>query len=297
MHSTNHLDLIGYIDTNVITDKSVKSSGWCMTRKFESNSLRVLCENDTIIYPKIIKRSDVSTFYNVDNEELLCGREFEASLPCILQTEYKDKWVSVFNFSTFSVPEHFSISKSIPSLIVIDNFYENPDEVREFALTRKFQFNHLFHKGKRTNETYKFNGLKERFEELLNCKITNWDKYNTNCCFQYCTKEDQLVYHFDDQEYAGVLFLTPDAPVEAGTCLLRSKHTKKMKVSDEEHSIVFAKGFLDSSEFDFVDKVGNVYNRLVLFDSKCIHAASEYFGNSLENSRLFQLFFFDLEKK
>ena len=45
-----------------------------------------------------------------------------------------------------------------------------------------------------------------------------------------------------------------------------------------------------------VDKIGNIYNRVVLFDSRCIHAASEYFGNTKENSRLFQLFFFDLSE-
>jgi hypothetical protein len=295
MHSTNHLDVIGYIDNNNITNNTIKSSGWCMKRTFECNSLRVLCDNNMIIYPTIVKRSDVANFYNVDNE-LSCGWEFEAPLPCVLQTEFEDGWVSVFNFSKFYIPNHFSIKKTIPSLIVVDNFYEKPDEVREFALKCDFKSNPLYYKGKRTHETYKFNGLKERFEEIINCKITNWNKYETNCCFQYCTEEDKLVYHCDNQEYAGVLFLTPDAPVETGTCLLRSKHTKKMKVSIEEESIVFAKGFLDSSEFDFVDKVGNVYNRLVLFDSRCIHAASEYFGDSLENSRLFQLFFFDLQK-
>jgi len=32
---------------------------------------------------------------------------------------------------------------------------------------------------------------------------------------------------------------------------------------------------------------------LVLFDAKCIHAATEYFGQTKEDSRLFHLFFFD----
>ena len=98
------------------------------------------------------------------------------------------------------------------------------------------------------------------------------------------------------QQYAGVLFLTPDAPPECGTTLHRSKHTKKMKVSDGESSIVFNKGYLDKTEFECVDTIGNVYNRLVLFDSKIIHSASKYFGNSIENCRLFQLFFFDLDE-
>ena len=58
---------------------------------------------------------------------------------------------------------------------------------------------------------------------------------------------------------------------------------------------MFRNGFLDSTEFDLVDTIGNVYNRLILFDAQIIHAAATYFGTTKENSRLFQLFFFDLE--
>ena len=188
-----------------------------------------------------------------------------------------------------------NVTNSIPTSIVIDNFYENPDFVRNFALTCNFQDHPNYHKGKRTDQCYRFAGLKERFEKLVGRKIVNWEKYGTNGCFQFCIGGDQLVYHHDGQQYAGVLYLTPDAPPQAGTNLYRSKHTKKMKVTEAEHGLVFKNGFLDSTEFDLVDVVGNVYNRLILFDAKVIHAASTYFGTTKENGRLFQLFFFDLE--
>ena len=71
--------------------------------------------------------------------------------------------------------------------------------------------------------------------------------------------------------------------------------TKKMKVDNGESNIVFQNGFLDSTQFEVVDVVGNVYNRLVLFDAQFIHAASCYFGHTSSNGRLFQLFFFDFE--
>nr|BDD46030.1 hypothetical protein 7 [bacterium] len=50
---------------------------------------------------------------------------------------------------------------------------------------------------------------------------------------------------------------------------------------------------LDGTPFEPVDVLGNVYNRLVIFDASCIHSASEYFGTVMENSRLWQMFFFD----
>lgn len=248
---------------------------------------------------KIVSREDVCRFYNIESS-ISCGWEIIlpfSCFPCELQMEIaQEVWVPVFAFPKYiAPPKSFALNPSVSSYIVVDNFYTNPDSVREFALACDFQYHPNNHKGKRTDQCYRFDGLQERFEQIIGKKIVNWDKYGTNGCFQYCIGGDQLVYHCDTQQYAGVLFLTPDAPVNTGTCLLRSIHTKKMKVSPEEHDLVFQNGFLDPTEFEVVDVVGNIYNRLVLFDSHHIHAATEYFGNTKENGRLFQLFFFDLE--
>jgi hypothetical protein len=186
--------------------------------------------------------------------------------------------------------------KQIPSFIVVDNFYQHVDIIRKEALKLNFVNHPDYHKGKRTEEVFRFKGLKESFEQILGNKIKNWDKYGVNGCFQTCIGGDQLVYHYDIQEYAGILFLTPDAPPNTGTSFYRSKCNFKRKADQKDIENIFKTGFLDSTQFDLVDVVGNVYNRLVLFDAQLIHAASNYFGNSLENGRLFQLFFFDLER-
>jgi hypothetical protein len=52
---------------------------------------------------------------------------------------------------------------------------------------------------------------------------------------------------------------------------------------------------LDKTPYDTVDKFGNVFNRLVIFDAGCIHGASEYFGYDMETARLWHMFFFDAE--
>jgi hypothetical protein len=44
--------------------------------------------------------------------------------------------------------------------------------------------------------------------------------------------------------------------------------------------------------WDRIDQVGNVYNRLVLWDGMRLHATSGYFGDSLQTGRLVQVFFF-----
>jgi hypothetical protein len=52
---------------------------------------------------------------------------------------------------------------------------------------------------------------------------------------------------------------------------------------------------VDVTAWDTVDLIGNVYNRIVLWDAQLIHAAADYFGHDDETSRLFQIFFFDVE--
>jgi hypothetical protein len=41
--------------------------------------------------------------------------------------------------------------------------------------------------------------------------------------------------------------------------------------------------------------VGNVYNRLVLYRGDLFHSSLDYFGEGLNDGRLFQTFFFNTE--
>ena len=66
-----------------------------------------------------------------------------------------------------------------------------------------------------------------------------------------------------------------------------------MLAEDPDSDKAFAGGFYDSTKFELIDTVGNVFNRCVIFDARQIHAASEYFGQTINDSRLFQIFFFD----
>lgn len=315
MHETFHKDVKGYIDMNNKINEVSIVKGWCFHIKNSVCPLRVI-QNNQIIDIEIQERNDVAEFYN-KKCIINCGWKFKCSItsPAYLQIEIDNVWNNIFHF-TFkqnkTADSHINVigdikesnsdilsvefnEKVAPSLIVVDNFYKNPDDIRKFALTLEYNYHKDYHKGKRTDKPYRFEGLKEQFEKILGIKIKNWEHYGTNGVFQICIAGDQLVYHVDNQQYAGIIFLTPNAPPETGTTLYRSKHTLKTKVLKNEHNIVFKNGFLDSTEFDIVDVVGNVYNRLILFDSQQIHAASAYFGTNLENGRLFQLFFFDLD--
>lgn len=178
-------------------------------------------------------------------------------------------------------------------IFVIDNFYENPDAVREFALSIPYKADNDWYKGNRSETSYLTPHIKRSFEDIMGIKIREWETHGMNGRFQYCTPQDLLVYHYDNQTWAGMVYLTPDAPFDCGTSLYAHKKTRLRHADDPGADQCFTGGFYDSTQFELVDTVGNVYNRLVLFDARCFHAASKYFGTDIKNSRLFHLFFFD----
>lgn len=190
-------------------------------------------------------------------------------------------------------------------LIIVDDFYADPDLIREYAMNN-LNFNHSdYHKGKRSSDRFILEGTKEKFEQIIGRKVTNWNHAEyANGVFQYCTSQDPIVYHVDTQTYAAMVFLTPNAPLETGTAFYKSKVTGATEFNDasdlEEFNKTF-KGvsnelnFFDKTQYEVMDTAANVYNRLVLFNSKRIHAATQYFGDAIENARFFQLFFFDVE--
>ena len=182
-------------------------------------------------------------------------------------------------------------------LWVIDNFYQDPDAVREFALKQDYHQGGLGlgYIGRRTFQQFLFPGLKEEFERIMGEKISCWEEHSMNGRFQYNMEGEPLVYHCDDQKWAAMLYLTPNAPYDTGTGTYALKGTDIIHSSHPEIMRCFRPGSqnLDRTIFEPVDIIGNVYNRLVIFNAGYLHAAKGYFGYNQENSRLWQMFFFD----
>jgi len=182
---------------------------------------------------------------------------------------------------------------------IVDNFYENPNEIRKFALDQEFVeggFGRGFI-GRRTEKQFLFAGIKQSFEKIMGKRITKWNEHSMNGRFQITWSGEPLVYHCDSQQWGGMLYLTPDAPYQCGTTLYAHKQTRARTYHEEGWDAAWkdipGDPHLDGTAWEPVDVLGNVYNRLVIFDASCIHSASEYFGTVKENARLWQMFFFD----
>lgn len=178
------------------------------------------------------------------------------------------------------------------NLLVIDNFYSDPDGVRKFALQQEFSVKGNF-PGCRTKSFFT-DDVKQAIEHYMQFagKITNtYEKSGYTGAFQLATAGDRTWIHSDPYNmWAGVCYLTPDAPYTSGTGFYRHKLTGHYRKNQSDYE-----GY-DYTKYDLFDRIGNRYNRLIIYRGDLFHASLDYFGNDLQNGRLFQTFFFDTEK-
>ena len=189
-----------------------------------------------------------------------------------------------------------AFTDTIPSVIIVDNFYKNPDEVRALALSLPFEVKGNYPSVR--TKPHVFPGTKEKIEQIVGRKITYWPTNETgyNGSFQYCTEKHSSWIHRDSLSYSCVVFLTKNPPPDGGTRLMIHKetgisYTYKDPVLEERLN----KDSRNESAWTTIDRVGNLYNRAVFFKGFQSHISDRYFGDCLENARLFQTFFFSVE--
>lgn len=199
------------------------------------------------------------------------------------------------------------------NLIIIDNFYDNPIDVRNFALKQKYlkveKIPGLRTEGFATRDHY--NKL-QKIMSHLGGKIHFFDieKKTSNGSFHYTTTKDNGLgwKHIDNDvpnndnkdnnkkisKWAAIVYLTPNAPLSAGTGLFEFIDSTK----DEEDTVFLKNGTelkkhsYDKTKWRVTDRIANIFNRLVIYKSTNYHSALDYFGTNINDGRLSQIFFF-----
>jgi hypothetical protein len=161
--------------------------------------------------------------------------------------------------------------------IIFDNFLEEPDRIREEGLEldyTKAEPNSPGWKGFRCLCT---NMVDLELIELIRDKLNELDpKFkdcSPRCFFHYTLNEDMSnTTHTDGIfDYAGVLYLTPNPPLNSGTV------------------------FYDDNNEE-IDYVENVYNRLTIYPATIPHRIKESFGDNINNGRLVYTIFLSINK-
>jgi hypothetical protein len=181
--------------------------------------------------------------------------------------------------------------------IIFDNFYQNPDEIREYALGLDFNVKGNYPGARTTPEgSIQRDYLKQYFEEhIVKQKITTWDsEYNTS--FQFTTEKDTTWVHHDSvTNWAAVLYLTPDAPIESGTGIYKNIESG-VYLHSPDNTIDYNdnEDCRDLTKWKLIDQCANIYNRLFVYNANLYHRSIvPGFGKDKEDGRLFQTFFFN----
>ena len=164
--------------------------------------------------------------------------------------------------------------------IIVDNFYEDPDSIRNYALSLKYNqpkdftednVGWLGYRCFTRSDSFALD-LSKRLKKA-NCNFTAMMYY-----FHYCLEETKNfnAYNMDFHEYkihtdpiakfAGVIYLHPDPPKNTGTSFYTDKK-------------------------EYVSSIENKYNRFICYPSNIYHGPTDLFGDTKENGRLTLTFF------
>lgn len=176
-------------------------------------------------------------------------------------------------------------------LVIADHFYDDPDSVRALALSLPFDVEGNY-PGSRTAPMIN-DSIKNAISTLVAGAgpVINWhEECGYTGSFQLCTAHDRTWIHADSfNTWAGVCYLTPNAPLSGGTSLYRHKETGNRERVDSDYEPY------DYTKWEEVDRIGNIYNRIILYRGNLFHASVDYFGANFADGRLFQTFFFDTQ--
>jgi hypothetical protein len=200
--------------------------------------------------------------------------------------------------------------------IVVDNFWDNPNWVREYALSQKFDVAGKY-PGMRTKNLDELNpqlfekfvkkvyGIYYDLESIERDGIDLSIRIETS--FQLIPPytgdpndaKDQGWIHMDHSAiFAGIIYLNPSNPFECGTSIYKPIDESKLDWSQQERLDFWMGGKEDNyyqafennnSNFIETINVSNVYNRLISFDAYSYHGAQNFVTH--DEPRLTQVFF------
>lgn len=195
-----------------------------------------------------------------------------------------------------------------PSIYVVDHFYDDPERIRKIGLG-------LCASEETEEDSYFPPGIKRKFRSIVGHSITKWngrlnafDEFNGSFSVTHRNQPlpalaDFVHHDFGAYEYVGLIYLTPDAPLSAGTSFWRHRATglcvaptpndaRRLGTSVEALNRRLEDDRVRLDAWELLDHVGNVYNRALIFRASRLHSASGNFGGNRVRGRLVHRFSF-----
>jgi Family of unknown function (DUF6445) len=197
------------------------------------------------------------------------------------------------------------------SVQIADRFYANPDDIRKRALAMKYAEPESVI-GWRT-QVWQPRGIKRLIEKVFRVQIDYWDDSRLSeggngvffTAFSKGQRAEKVKVHFDEpSDWMSLLvYLTPNAPADCGTSFWQHRETGltakparrdslRLGLSLEELRQVIERDGWNRKSWIEIDRIGNFYNRAVMFPARLFHSATHHFGHNLRDGRLYQSFHF-----
>ena len=195
---------------------------------------------------------------------------------------------------------------------VIDNFYQDPLAVRELARTVEYHPEGDLRKkfpGEESTADYFSDALIEKFSRALGKEVLVDRTRNAFGRFRYARKADvrPTQVHYDDTDYTAVVYLSLDRDCRGGTQFFRHRETgldgppsaqwlsERRLTHQEFDAQIVLRDTLNSQKWELVEQCDMRFNRCVLLKGRdYFHGADHIFGDSFEDARLTQNFFFNV---
>ena len=201
----------------------------------------------------------------------------------------------------------------LQSVVVIDDFYADPFQVREAALGLNYPEPpaDVYYPGCTSREALLPSNSDEMFQFILREPVTGAkNSTHGHCRYSLAGAHRPAEVHIDPGKcWAGIVYLTLDKDCRGGTDFFRHKAhgTDRAPITDEEAKEIYGMDtckeavrkliYDDGHHLDRWDHLMTMpmkFNRLALFRPWMWHTSGVDFGDSIENGRLVQLLFFEL---
>lgn len=200
-----------------------------------------------------------------------------------------------------------------PTFITIDDFYEDPYKVREYALTCEYDGDKVSGNynngnapwpGKMSKKPYLVPGLDLNVSKMLKRNvIQHLGKDSGKFRISKLGDTSNNLVHADDSLnnyplYAGVVYLNPDVIDTEGTIFYKHKPSnERVLTSKDEYKRIVANGEDKDISYWQRELVSYVtWNRLIIYPGHMFHGIGPLFGSTDESARLVQVFFWETVK-
>lgn len=202
------------------------------------------------------------------------------------------------------------------SLIVVDNFYDDPNTIRTLALSQKYaEKADATYPGKEAHiYGYDWISVWEKLRSYIEEPVKFVGQKNPSFLqgkFRLALEEDEKtrkdLVHEDVQKWSAVVYLSLPEDCKGGVAFYKHKKTGYMAASKEWIDTCFSevlstyphllkeelrKHFKDENQWEKIGEIPMLYNRAVILMAHCFHGSTGVFGFDKHTGRLSQHFEF-----